>query len=296
MFGECHAHALMNGVNYREAVALHREKANEEAVRQCLRAYQEAEVSFVRDGGDPYGVASLAARLAPEYGIDYRTPVFAIHRNGHYGEIVGHGFDNLKEFHGLVLKAGEEGADFIKIMTTGLLDFKNHGKVTGEPLEAEEVKEMVHIAHEEGFAVMSHTNGSYGVQAAVEAGVDSIEHGNYMDDETISMLADSESVWVPTLVTVRNLKGCGRFEDTILTSVIRTGAQNLKKAFEKKIHVAVGSDAGAYQVLHGQGVQDECRAFFDILGDTPEVRSWMEDGEKRIRTIFRHGSSNLIQE
>ena len=36
MFGECHAHALMNGVNYREAVALHREKANEEAVRLFL--------------------------------------------------------------------------------------------------------------------------------------------------------------------------------------------------------------------------------------------------------------------
>mgnify|MGYP002229991362 CR=1 FL=1 len=86
-----------------------------------------------------------------------------------HGEIVGHGFDNLKEFHGLVLKAGEEGADFIKIMTTGLLDFKNHGKVTGEPLEAEEVKEMVHIAHEEGFAVMSHTNGVYGTRAAIEA-------------------------------------------------------------------------------------------------------------------------------
>ena len=69
MFGECHAHALMNGVNYREAVALHREKANEEAVRQCLRAYQEAEVSFVRDGGDPYGVASLAARLVRNTGL-----------------------------------------------------------------------------------------------------------------------------------------------------------------------------------------------------------------------------------
>ena len=129
----------------------------------------------------------------------------------------------------------------------------------------------------------------------MESGVDSIEHGNYMDDETISMLADSESVWVPTLVTVRNLKGCGRFEDTILASIIKTGEQNLKKAFEKKVHVAVGSDAGAYQVLHGQGVQDESRAFFDILGDTQAVRSWMEDGEKRIRTIFCHGSSNLIQ-
>ena len=229
------------------------------------------------------------------HGIDYRTPVFAIYKEGHYGRIVGKSFSDMKEYHKRVLEAAAEGADFIKIMTTGLLDFENHGRITGTPLSVEEVKEMVHIAHEEGFAVMSHTNGSYGVQAAVEAGVDSIEHGNYMDDETISMLADSESVWVPTLVTVRNLKGCGRFEDTILTSVIRTGAQNLKKAFEKKIHVAVGSDAGAYQVLHGQGVQDECRAFFDILGDTPEVRSWMEDGEKRIRTIFRHGSSNLIQ-
>ena len=60
--------------------------------------------------------------------------------------------------------------------------------------------------------------------------------------------------------------------------------------------MAVGSDAGAYQVLHGQGVQDESRAFFDILGDAPEVRSWMEDGERRIQSAFRHGSSNLIQE
>ena len=90
-------------------------------------------------------------------------------------------FEDTEEIR--VLKAGEEGADFIKIMTTGLLDFKNHGKVTGEPLEAEEVKEMVHIAHEEGFAVMSHTNGVYGTRAAIEAGVDSLEHGNYMDEE-----------------------------------------------------------------------------------------------------------------
>ena len=49
---------------------------------------------------------------------------------------------------------------------------------------------MVHIAHEEGMAVMSHTNGIYGVQAAVEAGVDSVELGNYIDPETIRVLAD----------------------------------------------------------------------------------------------------------
>lgn len=285
--GECHAHALMNGINYRAAVNLHREGANEQAVRQCLRAYQEAEVSFVRDGGDPYGVAVLAAKLAPEYGIDYRTPIFAIHKNGHYGEIVGHGFDNLKEFHGLVLKAGEEGADFIKIMTTGLLDFKNHGKVTGEPLEAEEVKEMVHIAHEEGFAVMSHTNGVYGTRAAIEAGVDSLEHGNYMDEETLSMLADSDTVWVPTLVTVRNLIGCGRYEDAILRPIAERAEELLRLAFRKKAKVALGSDAGAYMVPHGSGICQEFDSFCQILGNIPRVTEWLKNGEKEIRERFR---------
>ena len=287
MFGECHAHALMNGVNYREAVALHREKANEEAVRQCLRAYQEAEVSFVRDGGDPYGVAVLAAKLAPEYGIDYRTPIFAIHKKGHYGSIVGRGFDDLKELHQRVLEAKEAGADFIKIMTTGLLDFKNHGKVTGEPLEAEEVKEMVHIAHEEGFAVMSHTNGVYGTRAAIEAGVDSLEHGNYMDEETIAMLADSNTVWVPTLVTVRNLVGCGRYEDGVLKPIIHQAEKNIRLAYQKKVKAAPGSDAGAYMVPHGKGILQEWGAFRQILGDSEEVKEWLETGEKEIRDRFK---------
>ena len=287
MFGECHAHALMNSVNYRAAVELHKEKVNESAVRKCLEAYKEAGVSFVRDGGDPYGVSELAAKLAPEYGIEYRSPVFAIHKNGHYGKIVGRGFDTLKEFHQRVLEAASEGADFIKIMTTGLLDFNDHGKVTGTPVDAAEVKEMVHIAHEEGFAVMSHTNGIYGTRAAIEAGVDSLEHGNYMDEETIAMLADSNTVWVPTLVTVRNLVGCGRYEDGVLKPIIHQAEVLVRLAYQKKVKVAPGSDAGAYMVPHGKGILQEWGAFRQILGDSEEVKEWLETGEKEIRDRFK---------
>ena len=68
-------------------------------------------------------------------------------------------------------------------MSTGLLDFHNHGKVTGTPLSREEVHEMVHIAHGEGMTVMSHTNGVYGVQAAVEAGGGFVGQGNFIDEE-----------------------------------------------------------------------------------------------------------------
>ena len=155
MFGECHAHMLMDGVNYREAVARHRDAVCEEKVREFFEAYQRAGVSFIRDGGDNAGVSKRASEIAGEYGIDYRTPVFAVHKEGHYGRIVGRSFSNMKEFHQRVQDAAAEGADFIKIMTTGLLDFNDHGVVTGTPLDRDEVREMVHIAHEEGFAVMS---------------------------------------------------------------------------------------------------------------------------------------------
>lgn len=287
MFGECHAHIFMNGTDYRKAVQTHKVQANEASVRSALEAYRKAGVTYVREGGDPYGASLLAGRLASEYGIEYRSPVFAIHKNGHYGKIVGRGFDTLKEYHQRVLEAASEGADFIKIMTTGLLDFNDDGKVTGTPVDEAEVREMVHIAHEEGFAVMSHTNGIYGTRAAIEAGVDSLEHGNYMDAETIAMLADSNTVWVPTLVTVRNLAGCGRYEDSVLNPIIHEAEVLVRLAYQKKVKVAPGSDAGAYMVPHGKGILQEWEAFRQILGDSGEVKEWLKTGEKEIRDRFK---------
>lgn len=287
MFGECHAHVIMDGKNYKKAVQLHACGVDESVIHRCFSDYRRAGIRFVRDGGDSMGVSRRAKELAGEYGIDYRTPVFAIHKEGHYGGIVGRGFHDLKEYHGRVLEAREEGADFIKIMTTGIMDFDHDGTVTGTPLDAGEVKEMVHIAHEEGFAVMSHTNGVYGVQAAVEAGVDSVEHGNYMDARTVRMLADSRTVWVPTLVTVRNLLGCGRYEDSVIKAIMEKAEESLKLAFSLKARVALGSDAGAYQVPHGKGLLDEYQSFLTILGDSPEVQEWMRAGEEEIKQRFR---------
>lgn len=286
MFEECHAHIIMDGVNYRHAVDLHKNGPDEGAIREHLKAYQDRGITFVRDGGDALGVSLRTKQIAPEYGIDYRTPVFAIHKEGHYGSIVGKGYSNMKEFHLRVLEAKDKGADFIKIMTTGLLDFNDHGAVTGTPLPAEEVKEMIHIAHGEGMAVMSHTNGSYGVRAAVSAGVDSLEHGNYMDEECLDMLAENGTVWVPTLVTIRNLMGDGRYEDKVLRPIIETAEENVRKAFARGVKIAPGSDAGAYRVLHGKGIQDEIAAFEEILGKEKKVYDRLAEGEAEIRRRF----------
>ncbi len=98
MFGECHAHVIMDGMNYKAAVALHKNGVCQEAVRTHLEAYQKAGITFVRDGGDAWGASRYARSVAAEYGIDYRTPVFAIHLKGHYGGIVGHPFADRAEY------------------------------------------------------------------------------------------------------------------------------------------------------------------------------------------------------
>ena len=126
MFGECHAHLIMDGLNYRRAVDLHADGVKDKVIQSRFRLYQELGILFVRDGGDAGMVSKRAKELSGEYGIDYRTPVFAIHRNGHYGGIVGCGFDTLREYHQKVMDAKALGADFIKIMTTGILDFNDH--------------------------------------------------------------------------------------------------------------------------------------------------------------------------
>ena len=130
-------------------------------------------------------------------------------------------------------------------------------------------------------------NDAARVREAVEAGVDSLEHGNYMDEETLSMLADSHTVWVPTLVTVRNLLGCGRYEDEVLLPIIHQAEELVRIAFRKKAKVALGSDAGAYCVPHWKGICQEYQSFMEILGNSQEVKNWLEDGEKIIREKFR---------
>ena len=288
MFGECHAHMLMDGINYREAVARHRDAVCEEKVREFFEAYQRAGVSFIRDGGDNAGVSKRASEIAGEYGIDYRTPVFAVHKEGHYGRIVGRSFSNMKEFHQRVQEAAAEGADFIKIMTTGILDFATKGHVTSEPLSREEVFAMTAAAHDAGLSVMAHVNGAQAVMDAAEAGVDSVEHGNFQNEESICCMAEHATLWVPTIVTVSNLLENGRYPAETLAWIFETQKKGLQLAFEKDVVLAAGSDAGAYGVLHGKGIREEESVMRKILGaeNGQELEKRLAFGEKMIREKF----------
>ena len=287
MYGECHAHLFMDGINYRKAVETHREQPNEEVIRKHLKDYQDAGVSYIREGGDKYGVSVLSKELALEYGIEYRSPVFAIHKKGHYGGIVGKGVESFQEYRDCIQEVKRYHGDFIKIMVSGIMDYTGFRKLSEEALEREWIFEMIHIAHEEGFSVMVHANGRDAVLPAVLAGADSIEHGNYIDEECLDAMADHGCIWVPTIVTTGNLIGCGRYDDDILKQIYESECENLYQAYDKGILIAAGSDAGAYMVPHGRGLIQEENIFFEVLGHTREVEECMRKGLKEVKKRFR---------
>ena len=270
MRADCHMHMILDGVYYRAAIGAQRECPDEALIRERLSAYRAADVRFLRDGGDAWGVGAFAAKLAPEYGIDYRTPIFPIHKIGHYGGFIGRGYETLGDYALLVAEAKAAGANFIKIMISGLMDFDRYGVITGEPLPPAEIAEMIHIAHGEGLSVMAHANGAETVLAAARAGVDSVEHGAYLNEEALAAMAEAKTVWTPTISTVGNLIGEGRYPDAVLKPLFELQAENIRRFAKLGGKIAPGSDAGAYAVPHVRGAMDEVRYLTEILGERAE--------------------------
>ena len=268
MLGECHSHVIMDGKNYKEAVALHKNGVVEQVIHDCFAKYKSAGITFIRDGGDALGVSKRAKEIAPEYGIEYVTPIYAIHKNGHYGGIVGKGFDSFKEYHALVKEAKVLGADFIKVMISGLIDFCKFGVLTEDGLSSEEIQEMIRIAHEEGMAVMAHCNGARTMEAAAYAGVDSIEHGAYSDEQALLAMAKMGVIWTPTVSPLGNLKGGGRFADEITEQITVHHQKMVKQYANLGGNIALGSDAGAWRVPHVEGLWTELQYLKDIVDET----------------------------
>ena len=147
------------------------------------------------------------------------------------------------------------------------MDFEQFGVITDTPCSYDLCYDMIAYAHDEGFAVMAHANGDEAVSNALKAGVDSIEHGAYLSDETLRILAQTDAVWVPTVVTIANLRGLGRFPDEVLCPLVELHLENISKAASFGAKIALGTDAGAYAVYHGEAVEQEYRLLKQALGE-----------------------------
>ena len=266
---DCHIHMVLDGRDWKAAIAGHASCPDEALICQRLTQYQLDGYRYLRDGGDRWGVGKRARELAPEYGIRYRTPLSPICHAGHYGGFIGEKYENLQEYAALVRKMRAQGADFIKIMISGLMDFDRFGVLSEVGLPAGEIRELIHIAHEEGFAVMAHANGARTVETAAAAGVDSVEHGAYLDLDALQAMAENGTVWVPTLSAIANLRGKGRFQEEAVCAIFRSAGENLRQFADLGGLIACGSDAGAWAVPHG--CNTELAHVRQVLGNSADA-------------------------
>ncbi len=257
MKADCHIHMVLDGENWKEAISRHGKTPMESWIRSTLQTYETLGYTYLRDGGDRWGVGQAARKLAPEYGITYRTPLAPLSMAGHYGGFIGLQYRDFGEYRDLVVKTRENGGDFIKIMISGLMDFDNFGVLTQEGYSPEVIRELIHIAREEGMAVMAHANGARVVEAAAEAGVGSIEHGAYLDAAALAAMRDCGTVWVPTLSTVGNLRGKGRFRESEVEKILASAQQNVADFAAMGGILAPGTDAGAWAVPHGCETEED---------------------------------------
>lgn len=149
----------------------------------------------------------------------------------------------------------KEGADLIKITATG--GVLSVAKSSSNPQFAEdEIKEIVMAAKDYGFKVAVHAHGAEGMKRAIRAGVNSIEHGTYMDDEAIALFKEYGTWYVPTLTAgaavADSAKKPGYFPDLVTPKALEIGPKikaTLSKAYKAGVKIAFGTDAGVFK--HG---------------------------------------------
>ncbi|HTV81431.1 MAG TPA: amidohydrolase family protein [Acidobacteriaceae bacterium] len=227
----------------------------------------------VRDAGDRHGVGLALSRLDQDMRqsrlrprgqhpyID--SPGAAIHRRGRYGSFMGEPLEDCPSPRGCVEARVSAGADRIKIIATGIIDFQA-GAVAGQPqFTAEEVGEFTAAARSLGKQTLAHTSGAAGIDNVIAGRVDSVEHGFFVTADQLARMRDRQITWVPTFAPVQKqldhagILGWDAKATTNLRCILDQHAASLMRARALGVPILAGSDAGSWGVLHGFGLLDE---------------------------------------
>jgi imidazolonepropionase-like amidohydrolase len=204
-----------------------------------------AGISALRDAG----LRSNADRGIIEHPRRGSTPAvvssgWALYSNGGYGSAFGVAISTPEQMRAEILRLKSAGADIIKLMASGMVSFKKPGKVTVGGFSGKELANAVTEAAAQGLEVMAHANGEAAIMAAASAGVRSIEHGFFMTERALDLMAAKSIFWVPTLVALRRAAGSSAAPDTaqFVEQLILSQLSKLRYAHSIGVPLALGTD------------------------------------------------------
>lgn len=264
---DSHVHLFMSGSGDLE-IRNHQLDAPFETAEAVIRRHIQAHLAHgvvaVRDGGDKHAhCLRYKSKYFNSNGAPFRLSVSgkAWHQRGRYGKLIGRPPTEGRKLHEALME-DTAPVDTVKIVNSGLNSLVVFGKETLPQFNLAELKAAIDVAHEKGLKTMIHANGKHPVQISVDSGCDSIEHGFFMGKDNLLRLAERQTTWIPTAVTMaayaRHLEGkrvdiCRRNLDHQL--------EQIRQAGELGVPLALGTDSGSLGVHHGASLAWEMKLF-----------------------------------
>jgi len=260
-----HTHAFLEGAE----LDFEKRKAYQSQTAEILLAAAEERckklvahgIIAMRDGGDKDGIGlALSAQKSNHVAAEVFSPGPGINRMKRYGSFFCEPFENFDSGEEVVQDRVARGADHIKVVPTGIINFAKAAVVAKPQYTVDELLTVTDAAHVQGKHVMAHASGDIGIEVAIEGGVDTIEHGFFVRDDQLQRMADREIIWVPTFAPVQeqidhaDVMGWSDLERDNLKRIIEQHNAAIQTAHRMGVRILVGSDAGSCGVAHADGL------------------------------------------
>ncbi len=268
---DSHVHLFMSGTKdpeIRKAQLSAGFNDIKEVISEHIKAHLSYGILTLRDGGDR---SAHALRYKKELLDPKKIPIClkvagkAWHKKGRYGKLIARPTSDAETLS-YAISNDSDRVDQIKIVNSGLNSLKVFGKQTKPQFDQEEIENAVYQAKAQGLKVMVHANGKIPVEIAIKAGCDSIEHGFFMGDENLQRMADKNIFWVPTAYTMKAYAQClkqSSIEAHTAKKNLNHQLDQISKAKNLGVLIALGTDAGSLGVNHGPAIFEEMRLLID---------------------------------
>jgi imidazolonepropionase-like amidohydrolase len=272
--------------------------------RQTLNAG----VTTIRDmGGKDY--VDLAIRDGIESGLLQGPRMICSGRvvcmTGGHGWQFGREADGIDEIREAVREQLKMGVNFIKMIATGGVMTKGVDPGATQ-FTLEELLAGVEEARKAGRRTATHAQGTEGIKNSLWAGVNSIEHGFFLDDEAIELMLEKNAYLVPTLnapyqIIRGGIKGgVPRYAVEKSKAVMKSHFQSVRRAYKAKIPIAMGTDAGTPFNCHGENLKEmellvkAGMTPMEAMTATTKIASEVLGLEKKIGTLEKGKLADLI--